>query len=48
MLNAESDALLLAIAAHETLHQMRNDRPDLYRDLADEVRQRGRLPTRPP
>jgi hypothetical protein len=48
MLNAESDALLLAIAAHETLHQMRKDRPDLYRDLADEVRQQGRLPTRPP
>jgi hypothetical protein len=48
MLSAESDALLMAIAAHGTLHQVRKVRPDLYRDLAGEVRQQGRLPTRPP
>lgn len=42
-LNADSDAPLLTVAGHETLHQMRRDRPDLYQELADEVRRQGRI-----
>lgn len=42
-LNADSDAPLLTVAGHETLHQMRRDRPDLYEELADEVRRQGRI-----
>lgn len=41
--NSKTDAPLLGVAAHEMLHQMRADRPDLYEELEAEIRKQGKL-----
>lgn len=41
--NADSDTPLLAVAGHEMVHDMRAERPDLYKELADEIEKQGDL-----
>lgn len=41
--DADARAPLLAVTAHEMLHSMEQERPDLYHELAAEVDRQGRL-----
>lgn len=43
LVNEDATSPLLTVAAHEMVHQMRKDAPELYAELEAEVRRQGRL-----
>lgn len=43
LVNEDATSPLLTVAAHEMVHQLRKDAPELYAELEAEVRRQGRL-----